>query len=265
MIASARTVLIVDTLDTGAEVQCILEADPAGYYCKLTTTPEAARALWHSTPPDVVVLSARLPERDGLALLAQLTSEQGTLAFATIVLLEAADQALVAQARALGAYACLFKTADLPLYIAQAAACAIEHLDLQREHAALKHELALHTQHSAAAAARDNDQKLAALVDQLPIGISILDAQGKVIYANSALANALRLSHDQVLAGEYERRSYIHPDGTTMHPFAFASARALSEQRLVQNVETGVIAEDGLVTWMNFSAMPIKGGCAIAM
>ncbi|HEX5692883.1 MAG TPA: PAS domain-containing protein, partial [Roseiflexaceae bacterium] len=257
MDTSPRTMLIVDTPDAGVEILRILQADSAAYECTLVATSEAARAMYRKTLPDVIVLSARLPDADGLALLDELTREHSPLAFATIVLLEAADQALVPRARALGAYTCLFKTGDLSLYLAQSAADAFAHLDLQRERAALQREVGLQSQHTNDTQTRDNQQRLAALVDLLPIGIAVLDSHGQVVYANTAFASALRLSREQVLAGEYDRHSYIQPGGLPMPRSAFASTRARAEQRLVQNVETGIVDAEGHVTWVNVSAMPL--------
>jgi PAS domain S-box-containing protein len=103
----------------------------------------------------------------------------------------------------------------------------------------------------------ETEQKLATLVDVLPIGISVLDRQGKIIYANPALERIVGMSRAQLETGVYRARRYIAADGTPMAQSAFASVRASAEQRLVQNVETGVVDDDGSVAWMNVSARPV--------
>ncbi|MGB8983755.1 MAG: PAS domain S-box protein [Anaerolineales bacterium] len=107
------------------------------------------------------------------------------------------------------------------------------------------------------AAARGNEEKLRTLFDLLPVGISFLDLQGKVIQINSALLDIVKLSKDELFHQAYKARRYIHPDGTPMPLTEFASARALRENRTIYNVETGIILEDGEVIWTSVSAAPV--------
>jgi signal transduction histidine kinase len=55
----------------------------------------------------------------------------------------------------------------------------------------------------------------------------------------------------------YQDRKYIRADGTPMVPSEFASMRALTENKTVHNVETGIILENGQVSWTNVSAAPV--------
>lgn len=107
------------------------------------------------------------------------------------------------------------------------------------------------------AALHASEQKLAALVDLLPVGISILNTQSKIIYANPALERIMNMSRAQLFAGEYQARRYLQSDGTPRATSAFASARAAAEQRVVQNIETGILGDDGDVMWLNVSAVPV--------
>jgi PAS domain S-box-containing protein len=109
----------------------------------------------------------------------------------------------------------------------------------------------------ASAALHDAEQKLTALINILPFGISILNHQGRITFSNPALEQILGMSHEQLFASEYTKHRYINADGTPMPIAAFASARAAAEQRLVQNVETGRINDDGSVTWLNVTAVPV--------
>ena len=74
---------------------------------------------------------------------------------------------------------------------------------------------------------------------------------------NSALANILKLSKDQLSDQVYKSRTYIRANGTLMPPMEFASQRALAEGKTIYNVETGVVMEDSEVIWTSISAAPV--------
>jgi PAS domain S-box-containing protein len=106
-------------------------------------------------------------------------------------------------------------------------------------------------------ALRESERKLKTLFEILPVGISILDAERKIVYGNPALATILDLPGEGLLRGDYTKRKYLRPDGTPMPAEEFASTRAIKEQRAVHNVETGVVKEDDNVIWTNVSAVPV--------
>jgi PAS domain S-box-containing protein len=103
---------------------------------------------------------------------------------------------------------------------------------------------------------RESEERLRMLFEQLPIGVTLLDQNRKVIYANPALEKMLDLSEDDLLQGKHLNRRYIRPDGTPMPPEEFASVRAFREQQLVRDVEIGVITESGKTIWTSVSAVP---------
>jgi two-component system sensor histidine kinase UhpB len=107
------------------------------------------------------------------------------------------------------------------------------------------------------AVARENEEKLSTLFDLLPVGISFLDPRGQIIQMNSALPNILKLPKEQLLRQEYQYRKYIRADGSPMPQTDFAGARALAEAQTVQNVETGILLENGQEIWTNVSAAPV--------
>ena len=106
-------------------------------------------------------------------------------------------------------------------------------------------------------ALRDSEAKLRALFEILPIGLSVLDHTRNIKLANPALAEILRLSHDEVTNGAYEMRTYLQADGREMQPGDFPSIRAVREQRPVRNVEIGMVKEDGEQIWTSVSAAPL--------
>jgi PAS domain S-box-containing protein len=108
------------------------------------------------------------------------------------------------------------------------------------------------------AALRASEQQLRTLFDVLPVGISYVSQDRKVIEHNRTLEKILDLSREALLSGAHESRQYIRPDGSPMPESEFASARALREQRTINNVEIGIIKEGGQVIWTSVSATPIS-------
>ena len=105
---------------------------------------------------------------------------------------------------------------------------------------------------------QERESKLKALFEILPIGVSILDTEQKISFANSALERILEISREGLFREDYKNRTYLRADGTLMPAEEFASARAIKEQRAIHNVETGVVKEDGKVIWTSVSAVPVK-------
>lgn len=103
----------------------------------------------------------------------------------------------------------------------------------------------------------ESEQKLRALFDILPIGVSILDDARNIQLSNPALARILALSQDQLQNGEYKQRTYLRSDGSEMMPDEFPSSRAFREQRLIRDVEIEIVKEDGSRIWTNVSAVPL--------
>jgi len=109
----------------------------------------------------------------------------------------------------------------------------------------------------AAEALAESERKLKTLFEILPVGVSVLDTERKIVYVNPALGRILDLSIEDLLRGNHETRTYLRPDGTLMPAEEFASIRAVKEQRAVHNVETGVVREDSKVVWTSVSAVPL--------
>jgi PAS domain S-box-containing protein len=107
------------------------------------------------------------------------------------------------------------------------------------------------------AALRVSEQKLTTLFKLLPVGISVLDSENKVVHMNPTLNKILDLAPEELLEGGYRTRTYLRSDGVVMSVDDIASVRAIREQAAVHDVETGVVREDGQVIWVNVSAVPV--------
>ncbi len=106
-------------------------------------------------------------------------------------------------------------------------------------------------------ALRDSEERLRALFEILPVGVSVLDESRGIRFANPALGRILRLSQEQLQSGQYERRTYLRADGAEMQPGEFPTHRAYQEDRLVRDVEICVVTGDGERIWTNVSAVPL--------
>ena len=104
---------------------------------------------------------------------------------------------------------------------------------------------------------RRSEEKFKALFGIAPVGISVLDEQHKVVDANPALEQITRLSKAELLDGTYRRRTYLNADGTPKPPNEMASARAITENRPINDVETGIVTENREIIWTQVSVAPL--------
>jgi len=117
------------------------------------------------------------------------------------------------------------------------------------------HQPGIETQ--AEEALRESEIKLRTIIDILPVGISVLDAERRIVYENPALRKIVQMTPEGLKRGNYKARTYIRPDGTIMPPEEYASIRATREKKTIHNIETGITLEDGKVIWTDVSAVPV--------
>jgi len=112
-------------------------------------------------------------------------------------------------------------------------------------------------------------EKYRVLFETLPLGITIADAAGQIIESNPAAERILGLPTSEQQQRDIDSPVWqiIRPDGTPLPAEEYASTRALREQRLVKNVEMGVVKGTGQISWTSVTAapLPVNGyGVAIA-
>jgi len=105
-------------------------------------------------------------------------------------------------------------------------------------------------------ALRESEEKLRLLFEILPVGISVLDGEKRVVYSNPALDDLLNLNQQNMAEGQYRNRKYLRADGTEMPEEEFPSTLALTDQTAVWHNETGVAFNNGEVKWLDVSAVP---------
>lgn len=106
-------------------------------------------------------------------------------------------------------------------------------------------------------ALREREQKLSTLLNLLPVGVSIVDQDHNVIFANDSLGKILGTTPEGFSRGEYRNRKYLRADGSERPAEEFASTRAFNERIEVHGVITGVVKEDAQTVWTSVSAVPV--------
>ncbi|HJV91379.1 MAG TPA: CHASE domain-containing protein [Holophagaceae bacterium] len=99
------------------------------------------------------------------------------------------------------------------------------------------------------------------LFDLLPVGVSLIDAEGLIVATNRASEALLGIPSDDLLRRDFKGPYWdiLRPDGTPMPPEEFASVRAAREGRRIEDVEMGVRRPDGSIVWLMVKAEPSHG------
>jgi PAS domain S-box-containing protein len=97
------------------------------------------------------------------------------------------------------------------------------------------------------------------LFEVAPMGLTVSDTAGNIIQSNKKGQCLLGLSEAEHTSRTIDGRewSIVRTDGSTMPATEFASIKALKEGHLVENVEMGIVKDEGQTTWINVSAVPI--------
>jgi PAS domain S-box-containing protein len=101
--------------------------------------------------------------------------------------------------------------------------------------------------------------KYKALFESIPLGVAVSDKTGKILESNGTAERLLGLQREDIEKRRIDGPEWriIKPDGFPMPPDEYASVIALKENRLVENVEMGIVKEDGDINWINVTAVPI--------
>lgn len=105
--------------------------------------------------------------------------------------------------------------------------------------------------------------KYKTLFDCFPMGITVSDAQGRVLETNGAAERLLGISEEAHRQRSIDDPDWniVRPDGTPMPTEEFAGMRALHEGQRVEDVEMGIVKGDGKTIWLNVTAdvLPLEG------
>ncbi|NTU85100.1 MAG: response regulator, partial [Chloroflexales bacterium] len=171
MDAPPLTVLIVEDVpeDRLTMRRLLARAAPTGYTFLEASRGDQALAAVQASLPDCVLLDQRLPDMDGLALLAALRAVTDV---PVVLLTSAGNEALAVAALQQGAQEYLPKGTLTPERL---------HLSIQRAIATAR-------------LVRERDQAralLTAMLNTLPVGVAALDVELRILQPNPALADLL--------------------------------------------------------------------------
>jgi len=101
-------------------------------------------------------------------------------------------------------------------------------------------------------------ETLSAVFEALPVGVAVVDQQGKVVLSNKEmqqyLPSGLLPSRDDA---RRDRWRTFHADGSPRSPEEFAGARALRGERVVPGIEALYTRDDGGEIWTQVAAVPL--------
>ncbi|MEI7849433.1 MAG: PAS domain S-box protein, partial [Chloroflexota bacterium] len=109
-----------------------------------------------------------------------------------------------------------------------------------------------------------SEEKWHGLFEVLPVGVSIVDSIDGLVDTNAALTQILDFSEESLLQGDYKNRKYLRADRTPMPEEEFPSKQAFREQKIIRNVEIGIVKQDGGEIWTSVSATPLASGFGTA-
>lgn len=105
-----------------------------------------------------------------------------------------------------------------------------------------------------------SEANLRAVFESLPVGIGLIDAQGKVTLVNLAthrfLPTGIIPSLDDT---RRERWQAYQADGTPLEPDEFPGAQALRGVSVLPGLEMYYTQDNGVQTWTRVAAVPIEG------
>ncbi len=100
---------------------------------------------------------------------------------------------------------------------------------------------------------------LATVLEALPMGIAIADADGKVVICNREMRRFLPTGILPFRDDDrYWRWRAFHPDGTPLERHEFPSARALRGETVYPGVDMIYTGENGQEVWVRYAAFPIQ-------
>lgn len=103
------------------------------------------------------------------------------------------------------------------------------------------------------------ERRLADIVEQLPIGVSVLDRDGRALLGNSAVRRFVPGTMPSRDPGRIGRWQAWGADGAPLPPDAWPGERALRGERVDPGVEFLFTGDDGRAVWTSISTAPLRG------
>jgi PAS domain S-box-containing protein len=213
----------------------------------------------------LVILDTRLPDLDGFEAVRRLRQER-RLREIPVILVSAPDAlpSEVDEAYELGAVDFLVK----PLSAAALRAKARVILELYRSRKDLARRIAERTTElekelvaraSSEAALRESEARLSVTLEQIPLGVGVIDSFGRWIVSNAAMRS---FAPDRIPSFDPRQRlrwRAMRADGSLIPPEDWPSARALRGERVSPGMEMLFRTDGGREIWTRVSSVPLRG------
>ncbi|MGY6270896.1 response regulator [Achromobacter denitrificans] len=214
-------------------------------YVTFTYGPSALRSP-RLQPPDLIISDVMMPGMDGLSLLQALRGDERTRSVPVILLSARAGEEARVEGMLAGADDYLIK----PFAARELQARVDAHLRL----ALLRRE--------AHAALRASEQRLRAIIEQLPVGVGVCDPSGGWILANAIME---RYAPDAVPSARAAQAAHWRgwdESGNPVAPENWPGRRALRGEMVMPGTEMQYTAADGREHWMRVSAAPRRAAAS---
>lgn len=110
-----------------------------------------------------------------------------------------------------------------------------------------------------------NEKEFRTLFEILPVSVTVVDINRHIKKSNPAAYKILEIPEEKIKNNIHFKRKYIRKDFSEMQENDFPSVISIRENRIVKDVEIGVIKEDGNIIWLSVSATPIGNEEAVVV
>jgi PAS domain S-box-containing protein len=106
---------------------------------------------------------------------------------------------------------------------------------------------------------RSNQIKYQTLMENLPVGVIVIDIEARIIECNNEAATLRGCSREEHLKRKDtgDEWNFIRPDGTRLPLDEYPAVLVLRENRLISDEEIGIVRDDTSICWMSVKAVPI--------
>ncbi|TGL73900.1 PAS domain-containing hybrid sensor histidine kinase/response regulator [Leptospira yasudae] len=104
---------------------------------------------------------------------------------------------------------------------------------------------------------RKSELELNTLFEALPVGVTLIDKDNKIVKVNPMLEHILSVSGEDLKAGRYKTKIYLNTDGKPLAYEELPSQRARNEKTVIRDMVVGIPKEDNKITWTKVTALPI--------